>query len=227
MNSFDEPVQKAETDSEILNALQGVKQQMDTLRKAVRDGEGSVSMALAIFRAYFDKLPEEVARRLTEINTEAVGHITRATALNLSGARPGAVRGEAGEQRRLRPGHPGGERVPGAAGLCAPRAGRLAGGGDMRKGTAKGARQLTGTVGRLAGVLAVNEIIRARRFLAWPPAARSAKHCSGCRSPSSPCGPGLTSAVCLRQQTETAEHTRELMAQQKAAQEPRKGPFAS
>ena len=35
----------------------------------------------------------------------------------------------------------------------------------MRKGTAKGARQLTGTVGRLAGVLAVNEIIRARRFL--------------------------------------------------------------
>ena len=85
MNSFDEPVQKAETDSEILNALQGVKQQMDTLRKAVRDGEGSVSMALAIFRAYFDKLPEEVARRLTEIDTEAVGHITRATALNLSG----------------------------------------------------------------------------------------------------------------------------------------------
>lgn len=85
MNSFDEPVQKAETDSEILNALQGVKQQMDTLRKAVRDGEGSVSMALAIFRAYFDKLPEEVARRLTKIDTEAVGHITRATALNLSG----------------------------------------------------------------------------------------------------------------------------------------------
>ena len=85
MNSFDEPVQKAETDSEILNALQGVKQQMDTLRTAVRDGEGSVSMALAIFRAYFDKLPEEVARRLTKIDTEAVGHITRATALNLSG----------------------------------------------------------------------------------------------------------------------------------------------
>lgn len=85
MNSFDEPVQKAETDSEILNALQGGKQQMDTLRKAVRDGEGSVSMALAIFRAYFDKLPEEVARRLTKIDTEAVGHITRATALNLSG----------------------------------------------------------------------------------------------------------------------------------------------
>ena len=85
MNSFDEPVQKAETDSEILNALQGVKQQMDTLRKAVRDGEGSVSMALAIFRAYFDTLPEEVARRLTKIDTEAVGHITRATALNLSG----------------------------------------------------------------------------------------------------------------------------------------------
>lgn len=85
MNSFDEPVQKAETDSEILNALQGVKQQMDTLRRAVRDGEGSASMALAFFRAYFDKLPEEVARRLTEIDTGAVERITRATALNLNG----------------------------------------------------------------------------------------------------------------------------------------------
>lgn len=37
----------------------------------------------------------------------------------------------------------------------------------------------------------------------------------------------LTSAVCLRQQTEAAEHMRELEAQQKAAQEPRKGPFVS
>lgn len=37
----------------------------------------------------------------------------------------------------------------------------------------------------------------------------------------------LTSAVCLRQQTEAAEHMRELVAQQKAAQEPRKGLFAS
>lgn len=85
MNSFDEPVQKAETDAEILNALQGVKQQMDTLRKAARDGEGSASMALAFLRAYFDKLPEEVARRLTEIDTGAVARITRATGLNLSG----------------------------------------------------------------------------------------------------------------------------------------------
>lgn len=36
--------------------------------------------------SYYEKLPEEVARRLTEIDTEAVEHITRATGLNLSGS---------------------------------------------------------------------------------------------------------------------------------------------
>ena len=39
-------------------------------------------MGLAFFRAYYEKLPEEVAHRLTEIDAEAVGHITRATGLN-------------------------------------------------------------------------------------------------------------------------------------------------
>lgn len=39
-----------------------------------------------LFRAYYEKLPEEVARRLTEIDTEAVEYITRATGLNLSGS---------------------------------------------------------------------------------------------------------------------------------------------
>lgn len=85
MNNFDEPVKKAETDAEILDALQGVKLEMDAIRKAAQDGLGGVSMALAFFRAYFDKLPDEVTRRLTEIDAEAVEHITRATGLNLSG----------------------------------------------------------------------------------------------------------------------------------------------
>ena len=80
MNSFDEPVQKAETDAEILDALQGVKLTQDEIRRGACGG-----MGLAFFRAYYEKLPEEVTRRLTEIDTEAVGHITRATALNLSG----------------------------------------------------------------------------------------------------------------------------------------------
>lgn len=73
MNNFDEPVKKAETDAEILDALQGVKLTQDEIRRGACGG-----MGLAFFRAYYEKLPEEVARRLTEIDTEAVGHITRA-----------------------------------------------------------------------------------------------------------------------------------------------------
>lgn len=71
----------AETDAEILDALQGVKLAQDEIRRGACGG-----MGLAFFRAYYEKLPEEVAHRLTEIDAEAVGHITRATGLNLSGS---------------------------------------------------------------------------------------------------------------------------------------------
>lgn len=81
MNNFDEPVKKAETDAEILDALPRGKLTQDEIRRGACGG-----MGLAFFRAYYEKLPEEVARRLTEIDTEAVGHITRATGLNLSGS---------------------------------------------------------------------------------------------------------------------------------------------
>ena len=134
MNNFDEPVKKAETDAEILDALQGAKLTQDEIRRGACGG-----MGLAFFRAYYEKLPEEVARRLTEIDTEAVEHITRATGLNLSGS----------------------------------------------------------LLDRFGEKLA------------------------------SDAAQALTSAVCLRQQTEAAEHMRELVAQQKAAQEPRKGLLAS
>lgn len=80
MNNFDKPVEKAKTDAEILDALQGVKMTQDELR---RSKCGSVG--LAFFRAYYEKLPDEVARRLTEIDTDAVERITRATGLGLSG----------------------------------------------------------------------------------------------------------------------------------------------
>lgn len=60
MNNFDEPVKKAETDAEILDALQGVKLTQDEIRRGACGG-----MGLAFFRAYYEKLPEEVARRLT------------------------------------------------------------------------------------------------------------------------------------------------------------------
>lgn len=93
MNNFDEPVKKAETDAEILDALQGVKLTQDEIRRGACGG-----MGLAFFRAYYEKLPEEVARRLTEIDTEAVGHITRATGLNLSGSLLRAVEFIAGPE---------------------------------------------------------------------------------------------------------------------------------
>lgn len=99
MNNFDEPVKKAETDAEILDALQGVKLTQDEIRRGACGG-----MGLAFFRAYYEKLPEEVARRLTEIDTEAVGTSPGDGAQPVRLA-PGSVRGEAGKRRRLRPGH--------------------------------------------------------------------------------------------------------------------------
>ena len=47
MNNFDEPVKKAETDAEILDALQGVKLAQDEIRRGACGG-----MGLAFFRAY-------------------------------------------------------------------------------------------------------------------------------------------------------------------------------
>lgn len=81
MDAFDkQPVIKAESDFDILGALQGLKQTQAELRV----GRGG-SMALAFFRGYYDKLPEDVARRLTEIDGEALANITRATTFGLSG----------------------------------------------------------------------------------------------------------------------------------------------
>ena len=97
----------------------------------------------------------------------------------------------------------------------------------MSEGARK-AGQFAGAVERLAGVLAVNEIIRARRFLGVDTSGEERETLFGMPLPELlHAAQALTSAVCLRQQTETAEHMRELVAQQKAAQEPRKGPFAS
>ena len=90
---------------------------------------------------------------------------------------------------------------------------------------ARKAGQFAGAVERLAGALAVNEIIRARRFLGAATSNEEREILLG--MPLLRAAQALTSAVCLRQQTEAAEHMRELEAQQKAAQEPRKGPFVS
>lgn len=93
---------------------------------------------------------------------------------------------------------------------------------------AQKAGQFAGAVERLAGALAVNEIIRARRFLDAATSDEEREILLGMPLPELlRAAQALTSAVCLRQQTEAAEHMRELEAQQKVAQEPRKGPFVS
>lgn len=89
---------------------------------------------------------------------------------------------------------------------------------------ARKAGQFAGAVERLAGALAVNEIIRARRFLGAATSDEEREILLGMPLPELlRAAQALASAVCLRQQTEAAE----LEAQQKAAQEPRKGLFAS
>ena len=201
MNNFDEPVKKAETDAEILDALQGVKLTQDEIRRGACGG-----MGLAFFRDYYEKLPEEVARQPVRLA-------------------PGSVRGEAGKRRRLRPGHPGGERVPGAAGLRSPRAGRLAGGGDMSE-RARKAGQFAGAVERLAVELAMVEIIQARRFLGKPTSKKDREELLKLTTPElASAAQALGAAVHLRQQMEIAEFTRGLIEQQKAAQEPQGGPL--
>lgn len=82
MNDFDKPVVKAEDDGDILGALQGLK----FTQAELRAGHGG-GMMLAFFRAYHEKLPEEIVRRLTEIDSETVKHLSEKTGLGLSGER--------------------------------------------------------------------------------------------------------------------------------------------
>lgn len=93
---------------------------------------------------------------------------------------------------------------------------------------ARKAGQFAGAVERLAVELAMVEIIQARRFLGAATSDEEREMLLGMPlSELLRAAQALTSAVCLRQQREAAEHMRELVAQQKAAQEPRKGLFAS
>lgn len=80
MNDINMNAVKAESDDDILGALQGLK----LMQADLRAGHGN-SVTLAFFKAYYEKLPGEVVRRLTEIDFEAVTHITEATGLGLSG----------------------------------------------------------------------------------------------------------------------------------------------
>lgn len=82
-----------------------------------------------------------------------------------------------------------------------------------------------GLVERLAAVLAVNEIVRSRRFLGENTSKEDREELLKLTiSELTSTAQVLASAVHLRQQVETAEFTRALIEQQKAAQQPPGGP---
>ena len=84
-----------------------------------------------------------------------------------------------------------------------------------------------GLVERLAAALAVNEIARSRRFLGENTSKEDCEELLKLTtSELTSTAQVLASAVHLRQQVETAEFTRALIEQQKAAQQPPGGPLA-
>ena len=91
-----------EGDKAVLAALDGIVRMQRTIRGGL---DVCVNTGLVFVRTYYNNLPEKIARRLTE--------------LNAAGQREGPEehRRERGERRGLRPGHPGGEHLPGEAGL--------------------------------------------------------------------------------------------------------------
>ncbi len=84
-----------------------------------------------------------------------------------------------------------------------------------------------GLVERLAAVLAVNEIVRSRRFLGENTSKEDREELLKLTTPElASAAQALGAAVHLRQEMEIAEFTRALIEQQKAAQQPPGGPLA-
>ena len=70
---------RAACDQDILAALGGIIEMQRTARS---DVELCAETGLVFLRIYYQKLPESVARRLTEINPLALAAISRATGAN-------------------------------------------------------------------------------------------------------------------------------------------------
>ena len=199
---------------DVLAALEGIHRMQESIRDTELDMV--VETGIIFLRLHYQRLPPGVARRLTEISPRDVAEVSEVIREN--GATP-EQRRSLGERRSRRPGHPGGECLPGAAGL---RPARVGGGGvSGRKAGAMG------LVERLAAALAVNEIVRSRRFLGEHTSKEDREELLKLTaSELTSTAQVLASAVHLRQQVETAEFTRALIEQQKAAQQPPGGPLA-
>lgn len=203
---------------DVLAALEGIHRMQESIRDTELDMV--VETGIIFLRLHYQRLPPGVARRLTEISPRDVAEVSEVIREN--GATP--------EQRRSL-----GDRLAsdaavaqviraanvyrGAAGL---RPARVGGGGvSGRKAGAMG------LVERLAAALAVNEIVRSRRFLGEHTSKEDREELLKLTaSELTSTAQVLASAVHLRQQVETAEFTRALIEQQKAAQQPPGGPLA-
>lgn len=203
---------------DVLAALEGIHRMQESIRDTELDMV--VETGIIFLRLHYQRLPPGVARRLTEISPRDVAEVSEVIRENGATPEPAAKPGRpTGERRSRRPGHPGGECLPGAAGL---RPARVGGGGvSGRKAGAMG------LVERLAAALAVNEIVRSRRFLGEHTSKEDREELLKLTaSELTSTAQVLASAVHLRQQVETAEFTRALIEQQKAAQQPPGGPLA-
>lgn len=69
----------ASGDEAILAALDGIVRMQRTIRGGL---DVCIDTGLTFVRAYYNKLPENIARRLTEINPVAIAAIPGATAFN-------------------------------------------------------------------------------------------------------------------------------------------------
>lgn len=103
-----------EGDKAVLAALDGIVRMQRTIRGGL---DVCVNTGLVFVRTYYNNLPESIARRLTELNPVALAAIPGGDLLPGQREGPEEHRRERGERRGLRPGHPGGEHLPGEAGL--------------------------------------------------------------------------------------------------------------
>ena len=69
--------QTAASDNDVLRALEGIVQMQHSIRSS--DIDVCIETGLVFIRIYYKKLPDSVARRLTEIDAHAVEDIPGAT----------------------------------------------------------------------------------------------------------------------------------------------------
>lgn len=107
----------ASSDQDILAALSGIIEMQRTIRGGL---DVCIDTGLVFLRIYYQKLPESVARRLTELNPVALAAIPGATGVNGSETARKNIASSVASDAAFAQGHPGGERLPQEAGPRPP-----------------------------------------------------------------------------------------------------------